>query len=126
MQVNSDEIIKVLEYLCQKIGITIDWTNNNVFPYIEQLCEKFINWEISTSIAWIVIMCVSTIAALILAIIFSYKDCLDGFEWVAFTIILVVTIAVCGCQTFDIIECKTFPEKVIYEYIQDNLNNNGR
>ena len=27
MQV-SDEVIKILEYLCQKIGVTVDWTNN--------------------------------------------------------------------------------------------------
>lgn len=46
----SDEIIKVLEYLCTRIGLTIDWTSSNVLPYIEQLCGKFVKWEIGTSI----------------------------------------------------------------------------
>ena len=51
----SDEIIKILEYLCDKIGITFDWTSNNVLPYLEQICEKFIRYEIGTSIAWLII-----------------------------------------------------------------------
>ena len=119
----SDEVIKILDYLCDKIGITIDWTSNNVFPYIEQLCEKFINWEISTSIAWMVIMCVATVLSLIVVIIVNKFSDWEGFEWMIFTVVLAATIVVCGCQTFDIIECKTFPEKVIYEYIQYNLSN---
>ena len=45
----SDEIIKVLEYLCTKIGLTIDWTSSNVLPYVEQLCGKFVKWEIGTN-----------------------------------------------------------------------------
>lgn len=119
----SDEVIKILDYLCDKIGITIDWTSNNVFPYIEQLCEKFINWEISTSIAWMVIMCVATVLSLIFAIIINKVSDWDGFEWVIFGSVLAATILVCGVQIFDIIECKTFPEKVIYEYIQYHLSN---
>lgn len=61
--VASDEIIKVLEYLCSKIGLTIDWTNKNIFPYIEQLCGKFIRWEIATSTVWIVIAVVALVVA---------------------------------------------------------------
>ena len=125
MQV-SDEVIKILEYLCDKIGITIDWTNNNVLPYVEQLCENFIMWEVSTSFAWMGIMCVVTIIALILAIKIHNTVDLDGFEWLIFGIILTTTITVCGVQIFDIIECKTFPEKAIYDYIHYQLNNGGR
>lgn len=125
MQV-SDEVIEVLEYLCKKIGVTVDWTNNNVLPYAEQICKKFITWEISTSFAWIWIMSAVTIIALILAIIIHNIVDLEGFEWFVFGLILTVTIVVCGCQIFDIIECKTFPEKVIYDYIQNQLNNGGR
>ena len=114
----SDEVIKILEYLGEKIGVTIDWTSNNVFPYIEQLCEKFVNWEVNTSFAWMAIMGVSTIIALILAILVD----LDGCEWFVFYMILILAIVVCSVQTFDIIECKTFPEKAIYDYIQTHVN----
>jgi hypothetical protein len=126
MQV-SDEIIKVLEYLGEKLGVTIDWTSNNVLPYVEQLCEKFVHWEISTSYAWIAIMGVATILSLIFAIIvYKVDDGWYGVEWMMFGITLLIAIIVCGDQIFDIIECKTFPEKAIYDYIQLHFNNSSR
>lgn len=50
----SDQIIQVLDALCDKFGIAIDWTANNVIPQLEVLCKKFIRFEICTSIFWIV------------------------------------------------------------------------
>lgn len=117
MQV-SDEIIKVLEYLCQKLGLTIDWTSNNVLPYLEQLCGKFIKWEIGTSIAWMVIAIISVIITLIFSKVVDW----DGFEKMIFWCAVVIAVVVIGCQTFDIIECYTFPEKAIYDYIQTYLS----
>ena len=118
----SDEVIKILEYLCDKIGITIDWTSNNVLPYVEQLCTKYITWEISTSYAWIGIMC----ALVIVGLIFSKIANMDGFEKVIFWTIVITAFIVVGAQIFDIIECKTFPEKTVYDYIQLQLNNSSR
>lgn len=50
----GEEIIEVLEYLGNKMGIAIDWSSENVMPYIKMLCDKYIDWEIATSIMWIV------------------------------------------------------------------------
>lgn len=69
----SNEIIEVLEYLCAKIGLTIDWTGDNVIPYVTQLCEKFVKWEAYTSIAWITIMWVSTILFAVSCVVVSKK-----------------------------------------------------
>lgn len=113
----SDEVIKILEYLCSKIGVTIDWTSSNVLPYIQQLGEKFIKWEIGTSIGWIVLAVVSTIIAFIFAKIVDW----DGAEAVVFWVAVIVSIIVIGCQAFDIVKCYTFPEKAIYDYIQNYL-----
>jgi hypothetical protein len=109
----SDEIIQVLEYLCEKFGLTIDWTSDNIFPYIEQLCGKFIKWEISTSIAWIII----AVVCCIITLIFSINISDSGPFWC----ILCVAVIVIGFQTFDIIECNVFPEKVLYDYITTEL-----
>ena len=122
----SDEVIKILEYLGQKIGVTIDWTSNNVLPYVEQLCKKFIVWETSTSYAWIAIAGGIFVIALIFAILVSWLSDLDGFEWVIFAVVAVVTIAIIGCQVFDILECQTFPEKAIYDYIQFHIGSGSR
>ena len=32
----GDEIIKVINDLCGKFGIAIDWTSSNVIPYLEE------------------------------------------------------------------------------------------
>ena len=49
----SEEIIKVLDELCKRFGLAIDWTNENVIPYITILCEKLVNYEIVTSIVYL-------------------------------------------------------------------------
>lgn len=36
----SDQIISVLDALCEKFGIAIDWTSQNVIPYIQLLAKK--------------------------------------------------------------------------------------
>lgn len=138
MQV-SDEIIKVLDYLCEKVGVTIDWTNANVLPYLEQLCTKFIRWEIATSIAWLVIgVILGVIGCSLIKIAKKYwsihlekveKSRYDEFystiSIVYYTIagfLILTAIIITPVQIFDIIECYTFPEKAIYDYIQTMLH----
>lgn len=119
----SNEIINVLEYLGRQIGITIDWTSENVMPYVEQLCEKFILWEVNTSFAWIGIMAVVMLLSLITAILINRFGQMYGAEWFLFACVVAIAIAVIGTQIFDIIECRTFPEKAIYDYIKFHLAN---
>lgn len=119
----SKEIIEVLNYLGEKIGITIDWTSKNVIPYIEEICAKFIKWEISTSYAWIAITSCITILTLIAAIIINHFCYWDSMEWFIFGVVAISAICVIGVQIFDIIECHTFPEKTIYDYINSHINN---
>lgn len=114
----SEQIIEVLEYLSKKIGVTIDWTADNVLPYIVTLCEKFINWEVATSWMWIGIMGTLVLIALTVAIIVSATGGWEGIEWVIFTVIGLIAFVVIGVQIYDIISCYYFPEKVIYEYIK--------
>lgn len=51
----SEQIIEVFDHLAQKFGVAVDWGQQNVIPYIKQLCGNYISWEISTSIVWICI-----------------------------------------------------------------------
>ena len=36
----SNEVIKVLDAFSQKFGIAINWTSENIMPYLQQLGEK--------------------------------------------------------------------------------------
>ena len=38
----SEEIIKVLNDLASRFGVAIDWTNQNIVPYLQDLMTRFI------------------------------------------------------------------------------------
>ena len=135
----SEEIISVFDYLGEKMGVAIDWTSSSVMPYLQELCGKYINWEIWTSIAWIVIGLLLLITGVI-SIKFAMKkhkewkengcdryDLSKAVAEVSFIIgIALISIFVImeGINAFDIIKCLTFPEMKIYEYITSLMSNN--
>ena len=51
----SEEIIKVLDNLGQKFGIAIDWSNQNVLPYVQDLIHRVALNSIVGSIIGLVI-----------------------------------------------------------------------
>ncbi len=129
----SDQIIDVINDLCAKFGVAIDWTAENVMPYIEDLCGRYIQFEIQTSIAWIVLFAVITsFAGLVWAIagIVNAKSDYNGIAditsniamWV-FWGALIVGVIVSMVQIYDIIACRTVPEKVIIECIESLIRN---
>jgi len=128
----SEQIIQVIDALCEKFGIAINWTSENVIPYIEVLCGKLIAYEIGTSIAWMVIMILLSIASIVatkkLAPTFK-RGLEEQSEWdivwtiattfaiIGLVILNLATIIVVGVQVMDIIKCANFPEMYIFEYL---------
>lgn len=49
----TDEIIKLLDELAKRFGIAIDWTSENVMPYLEDLFGRFITYNIVVDVVWI-------------------------------------------------------------------------
>jgi len=129
----SEQIIQVFDAICEKIGITIEWTNDNVLPYLVTLCTKLISYEIWTSVAWMAIMSVVVIVCLVINRVYrsTIKESLKEFnllgQLVIFghVIVWMAATAVIGTQIFDIIKCITFPEMFVFEYIQAVLNSGG-
>lgn len=122
----SQEIINILNYLCQKFGIVIDWTSENIIPYLEELCSRYIQFEIHTSIMWIILCVGITALAGIIWVISGIVDACNGSDitegikytsMIFFFGFLVISIIVGATQAYDIIECNTLPEKVILEYL---------
>lgn len=128
----SEEIIKVLDSLCEKFGIAIDWTSQNVKPYLQELFVKYTNYEMATSIMWLVIFVMILVAG-VLFIRWSLKNSknyveeidADAFIFIAtltsFIICIISVIAIC-CQVSDVIKCCTFPEKMIIDGLQMMIN----
>ena len=51
----SDEIIKILDDLGQRFGVAIDWSSQNVMPYLQNLMSRFVKYETATSILWMLL-----------------------------------------------------------------------
>ena len=124
----SSEIIEVLDYLGEKFGIAIDWTSNNVLPYLQTLVDKFIKWEISTSILWIAIAVFIIVMTITLINLKGFREINEetyGMLGVLASLLILGFFVVICVQIFDIIECNVFPEKVLYDFIKTMLNQNS-
>jgi tryptophan-rich sensory protein len=129
----SEQIIQVINVLCEKFGIAIDWTGNNVIPYIEILCKKLVTYEIATSIVWVVCMALSSIGSIIAFKKFAptFKKGLEKdnenydigwhvgttFAIIGFAILNFASAITIITQIMDIIKCLTFPEMYVFEYV---------
>lgn len=127
----SDEIIKVLDAFANKIGVTVNWTQDNILPYLQKLCDKYVTYEMATSVFWIVIgVCLLFPGKYLVGKFKSYmkqddESGLDDFESLLCIMSVVCAvfcigggIFVIGSNIFDIITCLTFPEKVILDELQ--------
>lgn len=133
----SEQIIQVIDVLCAKVGIAIDWTSENALPYVGVLCEKLVKYEIGTSIAQMIIFIILSICSIVAAKKLSpmFKSGIEeqGFydcgwtvgAWFAVAALIIfniVTICVVGQQIMDIIKCVTFPEMYVFEYVRRFIN----
>ena len=124
----SSEIIEVLDYLGEKFGIAIDWTSNNVLPYLQTLVDKFIKWEISTSILWIAIAIFIIVTTITLMNLKGFREINEetyGMLWGSIIVLIIVSFIVICIQIFDIVECNVFPEKALYDFIKIMLKQNS-
>lgn len=127
----SEEIIKVLDDLGDRFGIAIDWTSENVLPYLQNLMDRFITYNIAMDILYIVVCAVIILGAIIgIPKISRYAqkkveenpcsdwDCgifvLNVF-WVIASILSTMFLLI---FISDIIRCVTIPEVVVFNYLQ--------
>ena len=134
MQIN-ESIIAIFDELCAKFGMAIDWTAENVLPYLQELCRRYITYEISVSAVKIATPFLIAFIFLVVAIITSHKakkvdwdfECyiapiLAAISWIAFVIAMIVFFTTAYDEAFHIVECLTIPEKVILDYLSSVLN----
>ena len=114
----SEEIIKVLDDLSKRFGVAIDWSAENVLPYAQALFQKFVNYEIWTSVFWVV-LCLSVIILIISKIKWINENDYDGLLMTAAILASIVSFIVVAVQTLDIITALTFPEKLLFDYINN-------
>lgn len=117
----ADEIIKVLDDLSQRFGIAVDWSNQNMLPYLQTLGNKLVHYEIGMALMYITIgillICVSRV---------TYKKWKEAankqgyssdeeFFGVITALLFIVGVCFIGFNVPTIITGITFPEKMIVE-----------
>ena len=128
----SEEVIKILDDLAQRFGIAINWADKNVIPYLQELFDKFINWEIWTSVMFGGIGLIFMVIGIVMAVIVRRDDkknntALDDavFNFIILAgIPFVISAIFIFTQLYDIIECLTFPEKTLFDYVTNYMDTN--
>ena len=120
----SDEIIKLLDDLGQRFGIAIDWSSDNVLPYLQDLVRRFTTYEIATSIMWLTIGMIFLLAGIIFSIKIVKSKNRDIHGAALFSVILaLIGVVMVVWQISDMITCYTIPKKMIFEYLNFLLSN---
>ena len=133
----SEQVIKVLDAVCDTFGIAIDWTSNNVIPYIQELGHKIITYDICMSIMWLVIGSAIPLTIAILIKKFLNKKKLEAKEtindyyytdgsldngvfycYLIIGMLLIIAIVIGTISLQSIIQDIVFPEKTIIEFIK--------
>jgi hypothetical protein len=121
----SEEIIKVLDSICAKFGIVVDWSAENIIPFLTQLCGRFVTYEIATSVLWIGLGAVIGIVGYLFLSKHpkigvwryetEYEDRTTRYMYITFISAIVGLFLF--VQLHDIVTCVTFPEKFIIDEI---------
>ena len=121
----SSEITNILNDLGSRFGVVIDWTSQNVPPYIQELISRIAKLEMCNSIIALLFGIICVIAT-ILCIRFTvkhYEDVIDEFIGIS-----IVTISIiCGILMLILIpvgidgltKAIYLPELTAIEYIQN-------
>lgn len=133
MQV-SEQIIKVLEYLGDKVGIAIDWTAENILPYVEELAHRMVNYQIvnqsiQTGVSFILV--IALIVAVVLLMKHGFKQ-LKKNKYSCWDLGLMLTGGIggglivglfiwLGCSVSELLKWIYLPEFQIVEYISTLL-----
>ncbi len=127
----SEEIIKVLDNLGQKLGIAIDWSNQNIMPYLQELLGRFITLKNAEAITWIIISLIVmtlSIVSIILAKKWVKKNKYDSCddEYMIAVIVYIVTISLSAifliillCNLLGLLQNIFVPELSIIDYIRN-------
>lgn len=141
----SQQIIEVLEYLFEKFGIAIDWTAENILPYVQELGGKVVTYKIVSHAIGVFILTLLFIVGVVFVekIIKSFITCKQNGQdnplWdyyssgcdptnlcfisiiVSTFVIMVGVIGLC-CTIPELLEWIIIPEIQLVEYVSDLMN----
>lgn len=129
----NEEIIKVLDELGKRFGIAIDWTSQNVMPYLQDLMGRFIAYRNAQAVIWIVISIISIILSILgIKKLFKWKKENEIKEydddWGVFLLAIIglicalcIFIIVLFCNIQGLVQNIFIPELSIMDYLKGQI-----
>lgn len=119
----SQEVIEVLNWFAEKLGMSVDWTQENITPMLSELCGKYARYEIVTSVAWIAFAAIIILLAIFYnGYLNTYGEYLDEALCIVLLLsrvaLLAIGVTIIMCQIYDIAKCVNFPELAFAEYLK--------
>lgn len=131
----SEEIIKVLDELGKRLGIAIDWNNQNIIPYLQELMVRFISFRNAQVIIWILISLISIglgIFGLVKLIKWRKSDKYDtsylsddglifGLSIIGAIVFILIFFVVLVCNLGGLFQNIYLPELTVIEYVKGQI-----
>lgn len=124
----SSEVSEALNAIGQQFELAVDWSQQNVQPYIEDLIQRVAQYKIATNICGLVILALIITASTIMIIRFckmksSGRITVDNDEFeiglvVVSTVCLTMGIIISIFVIQDIFKCYYIPEMVFIEELK--------
>lgn len=127
----SEEIIKVLDELGKRFGIVIDWSNQNIIPYLQELLNRFICYRNITACVWIIVSIAMAISGVVIFKFLNkwrksenynndyYDEVLAAVGYIFLIFIIALAIGSIIGNILGIAKNICMPEMVVYEYIKN-------
>lgn len=122
----STEVIKILDYLCAQLGITIDWTAENVWPQVMDFMGRYQIFAISKCGIWVVLSAIICICGIWLI----KTACRKYSEWgdeLTIMLIFLAALVIFGfgiafmCNIFTALEWGIVPEMKFIDMLSGYL-----
>lgn len=131
----ADGLVDTINVIADSIGVAVNWTTENVVPYLSDLINRFIGVELWTSVVILIFLLLIIIPSIIVLIIQNkrYKKAInnqynqlykkrliiDSSRILSiFTVfVIVISLLLMIPKVLNIVTCVFIPEKVILEEI---------
>lgn len=129
----ENNAVSVIEALCDKFGIVIDWTSQNAVPYLQHLMDSNVKMKITQDICIVIALALASVFFLCLGKKisknknFNWKENAGTLEFSYLgAMILYVACALAAFffviyTIYDVSACVTFPEKVFMDMVLDYM-----
>lgn len=77
----SKEILNTIDGLGERFGVVIDWSKENVYPQVVDLCERFIHYKLACQWVWFALFAIILTIGIVLIVMMA-KDRRDFAEMI--------------------------------------------